>query len=312
MLRHCFLFIGLIALWITSCSRTPEYTDSAARLAERIVPSHSDNFIFTLVPAEKDFFELRQNGDKIEIQGNNGISMARGLNHYLRHYCHASVSWCGDNLASIPDTLPAVGEPVHIEASQPLRYYLNYCTYSYSMAFWGWEEWEKEIDRMALQGVNLPLMAVNSQYAVWQNTLKRLGYNEKEISEFLPGAGYEAWWLMGNLEGFGGPVSQKFIDRQTDLQQKMLRRMRELGMAPVFQGFYGMVPNSLKEKFPEANIKEQGEWQTYQRPAFLDPNDPLSIKSPTYTTKNRKNCSVKPFISPETHSTKEVNRKVSM
>ena len=278
MLRHCFLFIGLIALWITSCSRTPEYTDSAARLAERIVPSHSDDFIFTLVPAEKDFFELRQNGDKIEIQGNNGISMARGLNHYLRHYCHASVSWCGDNLASIPDTLPAVGEPVHIEASQPLRYYLNYCTYSYSMAFWGWEEWEKEIDRMALQGVNLPLMAVNSQYAVWQNTLKRLGYNEKEISEFLPGAGYEAWWLMGNLEGFGGPVSQKFIDRQTDLQQKMLRRMRELGMAPVFQGFYGMVPNSLKEKFPEANIKEQGEWQTYQRPAFLDPNDPLFDK----------------------------------
>lgn len=44
----------------------------------------------------------------------------------------------------------------------------------------------KEIDRMALQGVNLPLMAVNSQYAVWQNTLKRLGYNEKEISEFFP------------------------------------------------------------------------------------------------------------------------------
>ena len=134
MSRHCFLFIGLIALCITSCSRTPEYTDSAARLAGRIVPSHSDDFIFTLVPAEKDFFELRQNGDKIEIQGNNGISMARGLNHYLRHYCHASVSWCGDNLASIPDTLPAVGEPVHIEASQPLRYYLNYCTYSYSIA----------------------------------------------------------------------------------------------------------------------------------------------------------------------------------
>lgn len=39
-----------------------------------------------------------------------------------------------------------------------------------------------------------------------------------------------------------------------------------------------MVPNSLKEKFPEANIKEQGEWQTYQRPALLDPNDPLFDK----------------------------------
>ena len=30
--------------------------------------------------------------------------------------------------------------------------------------------------------------------------------------------------------------------------------MRELGMDPVFQGFYGMVPNSLKEKFPKATI----------------------------------------------------------
>ena len=80
---------------------------------------------------------------------------------------------------------------------------------------------------------------------------------------------------MGNLEGFGGPVSPEFIARQTDLQQKMLKRMRELGMKPVFQGFYGMVPNVLKKKYPDARIKEQGTWQAYQRPAFLDPTDPL-------------------------------------
>lgn len=270
-----FILVFGIFLSVTSCSKSPDYEKSAQQLAERIIPGHEKEFVFTLVPAEKDFFELRQKGDKIEILGNNGISMCRGLNHYLRHYCHASVSWCGENVSNIPDTLPTITAPIHIEASQPLRYYLNYCTYSYSMAFWGWDEWEKEIDRMALQGINLPLMAVNSQYAVWQNTLKRLGYTEEEILDFLPGAGYEAWWLMGNLEGFGGPVSQEFIARQTELQQKMLRRMRELGMQPVFQGFYGMVPNSLKEKFPTARIFEQGEWCTYQRPAFLDPNDPL-------------------------------------
>ena len=272
---------GLIGLWagvlltLFACSQATDYEQSAQQLAGRLVPGHEKDFIFTLVPAENDVFELKQHGDQIEIQGNNGVSMARGLNHYLRHYCHASVSWCGNNLSGIPDTLPRIASPLRIEASQPFRYYLNYCTYSYSMAFWGWEEWEQEIDRMALQGINLPLMAVNSQYAVWQNTLKRLGYTDDEIFAFLPGAGYEAWWLMGNLEGFGGPVSQAFIDRQTDLQKKMLRRMRELGMQPVFQGFYGMVPNSLKEKFPQAHILEQGEWCTYQRPAFLDPNDPL-------------------------------------
>lgn len=276
MTKHITIFLwAALLLVLLSCGQNPDYERSAQQLAGRIVQGHEKDFIFTLVPAENDYFELKQHGDQIEIQGNNGVSMARGLNHYLRHYCHASVSWCGENLSGLPDPLPEIASPVRIEASQPLRYYLNYCTYSYSMAFWGWEEWEKEIDRMALQGINLPLMAVNSQYAVWQNTLKRLGYTDDEILAFLPGAGYEAWWLMGNLEGFGGPVSQAYIDRQTDLQKKMLRRMRELGMQPVFQGFYGMVPNSLKAKFPEAHILEQGEWCTYQRPAFLDPNDPL-------------------------------------
>ncbi|MEG1547080.1 MAG: alpha-N-acetylglucosaminidase TIM-barrel domain-containing protein, partial [Bacteroides sp.] len=216
--------------------------------------------------------------EKVLIRGNNGVSMARGLNHYLRNYCHLSTSWCGENMVSLPNPLPSITKKVRVEASVPYRYYLNYCTYSYSMAFWTWEQWEKEIDRMALQGVNMPLMAVNSQYAVWQNTLRRLNFTEEEILKFLPGAGYEAWWLMGNLEGFGGPVSQEFIAKQTDLEKKMLARMNELGMKPVFQGFYGMVPNSLKSKYPNARIKEQGQWLAYQRPAFLDPTDPLFDK----------------------------------
>ncbi len=30
-------------------------------------------------------------------------------------------------------------------------------------------------------------------------SFKELIEKEKEIIDFLPGAGYEAWWLMGNL-----------------------------------------------------------------------------------------------------------------
>lgn len=36
-----------------------------------------------------------------------------------------------------------------------------------SYVWWDWERWEKEIDWMALQGVNLPL-AFNGQEAIWQ------------------------------------------------------------------------------------------------------------------------------------------------
>ena len=207
-----------------------------------MVPNQAKNIVFERIIDGTDFFELETKGKKLIIRGNNGISMARGLNHYMRYYLRKTTSWTGHNL-SYTSSLPVVKEKIRVNATLPLRYYLNYCTYSYSMAFWDWTQWEDEIDRMAMQGINMPLVAVIGQYAVWQNTLRRLGYSEKEIIDFLPGAGYEAWWLMGNLEKFGGPVSQQFIDRQTKLQKKMLDRMREYGMEPVLQGFYGMVPN---------------------------------------------------------------------
>ncbi len=278
MRRILLLFFTSMVMY--GCSMSTESDQSVSELAGRLLPdNNSSSFIFEKLSSDSDFFELEQAADgRIIIRGNNSVSIARGLNHYLRNYCHKSVSWCGNNLSELPVPLPPVREKVRVTASFPYRYYLNYCTYSYSMAFWDWEQWEKEIDRMALQGINMPLMAVYSQYAVWQNTLRRLNFSEDDIRKFLPGAGYEAWWLMGNLEGFGGPVTPEFIARQTDLQQKMLKRMRELEMKPVFQGFYGMVPNALKEKFPNARIKSQGIWCTYQRPAFLDPTDPLFDK----------------------------------
>lgn len=289
MRRILLLFFTSMVMY--GCSMSTESDQSVSELAERLLPdNNSSSFIFEKLPSDSDFFELEQAADdRIIIRGNSGVSIARGLNHYLRNYCHKSVSWCGNNLSELPLPLPPVREKVRVTASFPYRYYLNYCTYSYSMAFWDWEQWEKEIDRMALQGINMPLMAVYSQYAVWQNTLRRLNFSEDDIRKFLPGAGYEAWWLMGNLEGFGGPVTPEFIARQTDLQQKMLKRMRELGMKPVFQGFYGMVPNALKEKFPDARIKDQGIWGTYQRPAFLDPTDPLFDKLAAIYYEEQKN-----------------------
>src|SRR5512146_679039 len=112
---------------------------------------------------------------------------------------------------------------------------------------------------MALNRVNLSL-ATNGFEAVWQDTLRRVGYTEKEIREIIPWPAYQAWWLMGNLEGWGGPVTQRMIDDRVALEKKILARMQELGIEPVFQGFYGMVPASLAQKFPQAKIIEQCQW----------------------------------------------------
>lgn len=47
------------------------------------------------------------------------------------------------------------------------RYYQNVCTVSYSSVWWDWARWEREIDWMALNGINLPL-AFTGQEALWQ------------------------------------------------------------------------------------------------------------------------------------------------
>lgn len=73
------------------------------------------------------------------------------------------------------------------------RYYLNYCTYSYSMAFWDWERWEKEIDWMAMHGINMPL-SITGMEVVWYNLLKRLGTQQKKSMNLFPA---RPLWLGG-------------------------------------------------------------------------------------------------------------------
>ncbi|MBS2212693.1 alpha-N-acetylglucosaminidase [Carboxylicivirga mesophila] len=250
--------------------------DAAYALLKRLMPERTEEFEFQIIPDDngKDVFELQTVNEKLVVRGNSALVMAYGLHYYLRHFCNSSFSWNGHQLQQSGEPLPVIEQKVRKIATFDQRYYLNYCTFNYSMSFWDWQRWEKEIDWMALHGINLPLALVG-QEAVWQNTLRRLNYTEDEITAFLPGPSYTGWWLLGNLESWGGPVSQEWIDKQCELQKKIVSRMKELGMQPVFQGFYGMVPNSLKIKHPTAKIHNPGKWLNFNRPGFLLPEDPL-------------------------------------
>ncbi|MBR8535889.1 alpha-N-acetylglucosaminidase [Carboxylicivirga sediminis] len=249
--------------------------DAAYALLSRLMPEREVEVEFQMIPDDNgnDVFELQTVNEKLVVRGNSALVMAYALHYYLRNFCNSSFSWNGQQL-HIGERLPVIEQKIRKIATFDQRYYLNYCTFNYSMSFWDWERWEKEIDWMALHGINLPLALVG-QEAVWQNTLRRLNYSEDEITAFLPGPSYTGWWLLGNLESWGGPVSQEWIDKQSDLQKKIVSRMKELGMQPVFQGFYGMVPNSLKIKHPTAKIHNPGKWLNFNRPGFLLPDDPL-------------------------------------
>ena len=239
-------------------------------LLERICPGASHKFIIQLQKGENDFFELDQKGNKVVIRGNNYVNIATGLNWYLKYYAGIHLSWNGMT-AQLPESLPKVSTPVRKETNLSLRYDFNYCTYSYTMAFWDWSRWEKEIDWMALHGINLPL-AVVGQECVWKNMLTKLGYTKEEINKFIAGPAFLAWWAMNNLEGWGGPNPDSWYTQQEALQKKILKRMREYGIEPVFPGYSGMVPHDANKKLG-LNVTEPALWNGFTRPAFLLPTD---------------------------------------
>ena len=240
-------------------------------MMERIYSGLSRRIDVEIVSDTVDYFELSQHGERPHIRGNNPVSAAFGLNWYLKYYTGNHLSW--NNMhASLLDTLPAVTETLRMETWLPMRYYLNYCTHSYSMAFWDWERWEREIDWMALHGINMPL-AVTGSAALWRNVLCRLGYPEDKIDGFVAGPGFQAWWLMNNLEGWGGPVPESFYRRDESLQRRIVERMRQYGMEPVLPGYSGMIPHDAGEKLG-LSVSDPGQWLGYTRPAFIQPSDP--------------------------------------
>ena len=245
-------------------------------VVERQFPSLKDRVKFLPLASNEETFILQTKGDQLIIQASTSSAASSGLYYYLNSFCQVSISHCGDHNPPI-GVLPEVKTPISVKTPFRYRYALNYCTYSYSYPFYRWEDWERELDWMALNGVNL-MLAPTGVEVLWYDTLKNLGFDQEEVQAFIPGPAYTAWWLMGNLEGWGGPMSQDMINYRVELQKRILNRMKVLGITPVVQGFCGIVPSFFKERYPDEHIVDQGEWQGYQRPAILLPESPLFDK----------------------------------
>ena len=248
-------------------------TQAAHRLIRRLLPNHADRFTCQSIPSAdgRDVFEIETHNGQVVLRGNNAVSIATGLNWYLKHDCHCHVSWRGSQL-DLPDRLPEVPSKIRKVSWAKHRYFLNYCCFGYSLAWWDWDQWRALIDWMALHGVNMPL-SVTGQEAVWRAVCRRLDLNEQHLAAFLAGPPYLPFGWMGCLDGWGGPLPQEWIDRHERLQKKILRRQRALGMTPVLQGFTGHVPPGIAQKYPHAKLHEIHwiEWTT----RLLDPLDPL-------------------------------------
>lgn len=215
-----------------------------------------------------DVFETKASGGVLTIQGSSGTALCRGFYDFLKTNRLGMVSWENKDIrwpAQLPDTAPR-------RIVSPFRnhYYFNVVTYGYTMPYWTWERWEKEIDWMALHGINMPLALVATEgiaVRVW----KQLGLTEKEIEEFYTGPAHLPWQRMGNIVNHDGTLPASWHKEQIALQHRILHRMKSLGMSPICPAFSGFVPRGILRLYPEAKLHRLGwgGWPQKTMPIFF-------------------------------------------
>eukprot|EP00164_Ancoracysta_twista_P012210 GFYU01019105.1.p1 GENE.GFYU01019105.1~~GFYU01019105.1.p1 ORF type:complete len:777 (+),score=252.94 GFYU01019105.1:67-2397(+) len=299
------LDVGSVDIQLRSDDDVPAAVSTVQGLVSRLLPFHTEHFSFKLdstLPAHTFNIDNGAEEGAIVISGTDGVALSSGLYHYLKYVCGAHVSWSGDQLSTVPSVLPKVDSPITRTSNVEYRYYQNVCTVSYSMVWWDWARWEREIDWMALHGINLPLAFTGQEY-VWQKTWEQFTM-DAGANNFFTSPAFLAWGRMGNVRGLFGPLSQHWIDSQMQLQKLILKRMRDYGMRPVLPAFAGFVPEMFKTiLYPQANITASSNWNGFHPENCctlkVEPFDPLfkeigstfiKLQTEIYGTDNIYNC----------------------
>ena len=264
--------------------------------------SAAGKFKFVLEPSlnyDKEVFVIGSEDGKVLIKGTTISAITTGIGWYLNNYAHINIAWnslnektvSGDKYADLSNIPVPTGEEVRTSDAM-YRYYLNTCTFGYSMTSWTWKRWQQEIDWMALHGINMPLQLVGME-EVWRKFLtmeeggkRKYGYTDAEAKAFVAGPAFIAWWAMNNLEGWGGTAAgtksggtwegaggvqdDAWYERQKNLAKQITDRQRELGMQPVLPGWSGMVPTNFASKSGYTTRGNGGNWAgDFVRPLLL-------------------------------------------
>jgi hypothetical protein len=140
-----------------------------------------------------DCFELSSppdQKDRIHIRGTSISALTSGLGFYLREYGQMAWDWSPHWQTRFPnDTLIPLIHPICKCSSFTYRYYLNVCTFSYSMAWWHWDRWQRELDWMALHGINTPLAMTGQEY-IWSLLFQEFGVRKKDLRDFFGGPAF--------------------------------------------------------------------------------------------------------------------------
>lgn len=216
-------------------------------------------------------FRIAGSHGRIVVGGTSTSALLRGVHTYLGEVAGLNISWNGRH-TDVPDRLPLPPAEIVRTANVGHRFALNDTDDGYTGAYRTWADWEREIDVLALHGINEVFVPVGAE-AVYLDAFQEFGYTEDELLAWTPQPGHQPWWLLQNMCCFPSTPTRELVEKRAALGARITGRLRELGITPVLPGYFGTVPDGFADRNPGANVVPQGGWVGFQRPGWLDPTD---------------------------------------
>lgn len=257
------MVIAVVALClsalIASAALAADPVDAARGVLTRCFGPRAAEIRLESVPADqgRPVFEVEATNGIVTIRGSSGAALSRGAYTYLRAHDLAMFTWGGSRVA-LPNRWP---DHPRERVVAPFRHLMqdNICTPGYTTAYYGWPEWERYLDVMALHGCNLTLAPLGGE-AIWARVWKQFGVTEAELADFFTGPAFLPWHRMGNVNKHGGPLPASYLEQSVVLQKQLLARMRALGIEPVAPAFSGFVPGAFTRAQPNAQVLDMHAW----------------------------------------------------
>lgn len=262
----------------------PADTPAVRAAIARLLGRSADQFTLRqLTPrtGETDAFEIGGAPGAITLAGTSPVATLSAFHWWLKHVANGHLSTNADRVA-LPPTLPAPSAVIRQSTELAERYAYNFTVFGYTSPWWTWSEWERELDLLAASGTNRAL-ALIGQEIVWYDTFQDFGMDELAVRQWIAQPAHQPWQWYGEItgydedaSGFSGPVSVGLLERRAALGRKIVGRMRELGITPVFPMFTGQVPDqAFADLHPDTHIPAQHDYAGHPRPYWLDTTEAL-------------------------------------
>lgn len=279
MKNHLKLIILSVAVVLVAACGSRELSkeeQAAMGVLERTLGYYPRNVIIEVTGPENDsteYYSTEVKCGKLTVKASSTIAACRGFYDYVKANHYGMFTWTVNNI-DLPIWFPKQ-ELRKVTTPFVHRQYMNVCTMGYTAPYWKFETWEKELDWMALHGIDMPLAPIGSE-AIFARVWKKLGLTEEEIGDFVVGPAHFPWFRMGNMSKLDGNLSQAYYDQTIDLAHQLVDRMNELGMSPIYNAFAGFVPKGIKRVFPDAELIHTG-WDNgeYYVSSFISPETEL-------------------------------------